>query len=168
MNEALILLVLVSITVNVIAVWKLSTVTTRITAQAVRARELTGKLQDQANRLDRLQEYAENIHFHHDVMSRSLRFHLHAAGLVYEPRLWHSYDAIIRAEWPFDQKTWPYHLPMLDNPASRMDKPEDLRAHDRWRKETGTETYHRHPRKVVDTHYIQDLDHVCAEYLQES
>jgi hypothetical protein len=167
MSEALILMLLVSITINVIAIWKMSSAAARSTAHTVQVRELRKAIQNQASQMERYKEYAENIHFHHDVMSRALRFHLHAAGLVYEPRLWHSYDAIVKAEWPFDRKTWPYHLPMLDNPASRMDTPEDLRAYQKWCEETGKGRYREQAPKVVDRDYIQNLDTVCAEYLEE-
>jgi len=167
MSEALILMLLVSITINVIAIWKMSSAAARATAHSVQVRELRKAIQNQNSQMDRLKEYAENMHFHHDVMLRAVRFHLHAAGLVYEPRLWHSYDAIVKAEWPFDQKIWPYHLPMLDNPASRMDAPEDLRAYQKWCEETGQGHYREQVLEVVDRSYIQELDTLCAEYLEE-
>ncbi len=168
MSEALILILLVSITINVIAIWKMITAAARAAAHTVQMRELRKAIQNQASQMERYKEYAENIHFHHDVMSRALRFHLHAAGLVYEPRLWHSYDAIVKAEWPFDRKSWPYHLPMLDNPASRMDAPEDLRAYEKWCKETAQGHYRDQVNTVIDRNYIQELDTVCAEYLEDT
>ncbi|MFO7790269.1 MAG: hypothetical protein R6V32_06835 [Bacteroidales bacterium] len=111
MNEALVLILLASLTVNVIAIWRMTGAAARSMAERRRLDELTDMVERLASRQHRLKEYATSTHFHHDTMERSLRHHLHAAGLVHTDRVWHSYGALARANWPFDQKNWPYHLP---------------------------------------------------------
>lgn len=163
MNEALILLILASITINVIAIWMLSSAAARSAAHTSQINQLRIGLQDSNAQIARLKEYVESIHFHHEAMSRSLRFHLHAAGLVYEPRLWRSYEAVVREKWPFEQKSWPYHLPLLGKPPHKRGEHDDeSQVYDKWLTYARDGDYSSNFDQVIDTDYIHDLNERCA------
>lgn len=162
MNEALILLMLATITINVVAIWFLSSAANRYRSQQERIGELEAAVESQRKQLHGLKEYTESIHFHHEALSRSLRLHLHAAGLVYEPRFWRSYDAVVREKWPFEQKNWPYHLPRLGKTGKRMEDSADAqRVHDNWLTETRSGDYSQDPQQLIDTGYIDALNDRC-------
>lgn len=167
MNEALVLLLIISLTINVIAIWRLSATTARAAAHAMQLSELDKSVRRQSSQLERLKEYTASIHYHHDTMERSLRHHLHAAGLVYTPRLWETYSAIVRDEWPFERKGWPYHLPALGS-ASREADPENTDHYAAWRSHPAVQTYHETPQPRIDERFIDDMDQSIHHRVEES
>lgn len=167
MNEALVLLLLASLAINVIAIWRLSATAARSTAHSLQISELGKAVRRQTSQLERLKEYTSSIHYHHDAMERSLRYHLHAGGMVYAPRLWQTYTGIVKADWPFEQKSWPYHLPALDNPDHSMDDEFALRRHEQWLMHPLTRTYHEKPGQKIDYGYISDMDHMIYNKMKK-
>lgn len=167
MNEALVLLLLASLAINVIAIWRLSATAARATAHSLQISELGRAVRGQNSQLERLKEYTASIHYHHDAMERSLRHHLHAGGMVYAPRLWQTYTGIVTSDWPFEQKSWPYHLPALDNPDHRMDDELALRRHDHWLMHPLTRSYHDQPGQRIDDDFIADMDHMINKKAED-
>lgn len=167
MNEALVLLLLASLAINVIAIWRMSATVARATAHSLQISELGKALRRQNSQLERLKEYTASIHYHHDVMERSLRHHLHAGGMVYAPRLWQTYSSIVKADWPFEQKSWPYHLPALDNPDHAMDDAFSLRCHEYWLEHPLVQSYHQQPEQRIDDDHITNLDHMVHKKAEE-
>lgn len=167
MNEALVLLLLASLAINVIAVWRLSATVARTTTHSLQISELAKALRRQNSQLERLKEYTTSIHYHHDAMERSLRHHLHAGGMVYAPRLWQTYTSVVKADWPFEQKSWPYHLPTLDDPDHRMDDEASLRRHGHWLTHPLTQSYHEEPGKRIDDDYIANMDHMINKKTED-
>ncbi|MGM0634255.1 MAG: hypothetical protein ACQETO_13935, partial [Pseudomonadota bacterium] len=141
---------------NVIAIWRMTSAAARSVADRRRIDEMTDMVERLASRQHRLKEYATSTHFHHDTMERSLRHHLHAAGLVHTDRVWNSYGALARANWPFDQKNWPYHLPSLDRPAAPDETTAERYA--RWRQHTAIQAYHQRPHECIDDRHIRIID----------
>ena len=101
-----------------------------------------------------VKSYAENINLHHNTLSQSIIYHLHASGTVYQNRIWKTYEVEISNEWDFDQNKWPNYLPIINSSSFEISSDE----YNEWLSVSKSGIYLKHPDQIVDYDYIYEMD----------
>lgn len=101
-------------------------------------------------------KFINNIHFHHNSLSNSIIYHLHASGTINIDKIWESYHAEVKEEWQEDEK-WPEYLPIAGNPEQRYSK-INIEEYNQWLCMTKNNSYLKHPSKLIDYNYICEMN----------
>lgn len=83
-------------------------------------------------------------------------YHLHASGIVNMNRIWKTYQAEVKEQWPHEEKKWPNYLPIDGNPEGKTIE-IDEEKHEEWLVLAKINKYHKTPNKIINYDYVYEM-----------